>query len=96
MDNECHANICAFVQNSPDSPYNEKKSKFVNFLKKFQSSGELSEEDVIAFVKDNAIKYKVPKEVEFISAIPKLPSGKIQRKVLRDAEKEKREATKDS
>ena len=57
---------------------------------------ELSEEDVIAFVRDSATKYKVPKEVEFISAIPKLPSGKIQRKVLRDAEKEKREATKDS
>ena len=50
---------------------------------------EVSASDIINFVREHASEYKVPAQVEFIDAVPKLPSGKIQRKVLRDAEKSK-------
>ncbi|KAH9861521.1 hypothetical protein J1614_011269 [Plenodomus biglobosus] len=43
--------------------------------------------DIIAYVKENKVRYKWIKEVEFISEIPKSPSGKILRRVLRDKEK---------
>lgn len=50
----------------------------------------LTSGDVIRFVRDHASEYKVPSQVEFVDAIPKLASGKIQRKVLREAEKAKK------
>lgn len=43
--------------------------------------------DIIAYVKESKVRYKWIKEIEFISAIPKSPSGKILRRVLRDKEK---------
>ncbi|KAF2853887.1 4-coumarate-CoA ligase 2 [Plenodomus tracheiphilus IPT5] len=43
--------------------------------------------DIIAFVKEKKVRYKWIKEVEFINEIPKSPSGKILRRVLRDKEK---------
>jgi acyl-CoA synthetase (AMP-forming)/AMP-acid ligase II len=43
--------------------------------------------DIIAYVKDKKVRYKWIKEVEFIDEIPKSPSGKILRRVLRDKEK---------
>ncbi|KAF5852539.1 hypothetical protein GGP41_007954 [Bipolaris sorokiniana] len=50
--------------------------------------GSISEEEIIAFVKEKKVRYKWVKEVEFISEIPKSPSGKILRRVLRDKEKD--------
>lgn len=44
--------------------------------------------EIIAFVKEKKVRYKWVKEVEFISEIPKSPSGKILRRVLRDKEKD--------
>jgi len=41
-------------------------------------------------VKEKKVKYKWIKEVEFIGEIPKSPSGKILRRVLRDGEREGR------
>lgn len=43
--------------------------------------------NIIAYVKEKKVKYKWIKEVEFINEIPKSPSGKILRRVLRDKEK---------
>ncbi|KAF1916125.1 4-coumarate-CoA ligase 2 [Ampelomyces quisqualis] len=43
--------------------------------------------EIIAYVKEKKARYKWVKEVEFISEIPKSPSGKILRRVLRDKEK---------
>ncbi|KAL5264986.1 hypothetical protein ACHWQZ_G005922 [Mnemiopsis leidyi] len=53
---------------------------------------DLDEDGVKEFVKEHASDYKIPGEVEFIDVVPKLPSGKIQRKILRAAEQAKREA----
>ncbi|EUC51349.1 hypothetical protein COCMIDRAFT_79622 [Bipolaris oryzae ATCC 44560] len=44
--------------------------------------------EIIAFVKEKKVRYKWVKEVEFINEIPKSPSGKILRRVLRDKEKD--------
>jgi len=43
--------------------------------------------EIIAYVKEKKVRYKWVKEVEFIDEIPKSPSGKILRRILRDKEK---------
>ena len=43
--------------------------------------------EIIAYVKEKKVRYKWVKEVEFINEIPKSPSGKILRRILRDKEK---------
>lgn len=44
----------------------------------------LSESDVIDFISGKVATYKEIREVEFIDSVPKNPSGKILRRVLRD------------
>jgi len=44
----------------------------------------LTEDDVKEFVASQVSDYKHLAEVEFVKSIPKLPSGKIQRKLLRE------------
>jgi len=41
-------------------------------------------EEIIAFCKGNMASYKAPKSVEFVESLPKNPSGKILKRVLRD------------
>jgi len=47
---------------------------------------DLTAGDVVAFVKGRLANYKIPGEVEFVDAIPKTPSGKILRRVLKEQE----------
>jgi acyl-CoA synthetase (AMP-forming)/AMP-acid ligase II len=44
----------------------------------------VSEAELIAFVKERVAYFKVPKTVHFIDALPKTPVGKIVRRVLRE------------
>jgi long-chain acyl-CoA synthetase len=53
-----------------------------------KKDGSLTEDEVMKFCRENFAKYKVPKRIEFIDAIPKTPVGKILRRVLRENEKE--------
>jgi acyl-CoA synthetase (AMP-forming)/AMP-acid ligase II len=46
----------------------------------------LTASDVVAFVKGRLANYKIPGEVEFVDSIPKTPSGKILRRVLKEQE----------
>ena len=41
-------------------------------------------EDIIAFCKGQMAAYKYPRHVEFLSEIPKTPTGKYMRRVLRN------------
>lgn len=41
-------------------------------------------EDIIAFARTRIAGFKVPKSVEFVNALPRGPSGKILRRVLRE------------
>ncbi len=42
-----------------------------------------TEEEILDFCRKNLAKYKVPTQVEFRRALPKAPSGKIRRRILR-------------
>ncbi|MBU2261224.1 MAG: long-chain-fatty-acid--CoA ligase [Proteobacteria bacterium] len=44
-----------------------------------------TEEELIGFCKERIARYKAPKSIDFISALPKTGSGKIEKKKLRDA-----------
>jgi long-chain acyl-CoA synthetase len=44
-------------------------------------------EDIISFCKERLAAYKYPREVEIVSEIPKTPTGKILRRMLRQKEK---------
>jgi acyl-CoA synthetase (AMP-forming)/AMP-acid ligase II len=49
--------------------------------------GEIDAEQVMAFVAERVSPYKKVRQVEFVDAIPKSPSGKILRRLLRDRER---------
>jgi long-chain acyl-CoA synthetase len=40
-------------------------------------------EDLIAFVREHMPAFKVPKSIDFVDDLPRLPSGKIQRRLVR-------------
>ena len=46
--------------------------------------GELTEEDVLRFCRQRLANYKVPREVEFRGRLPRNPSGKILKRLLRE------------
>ena len=43
---------------------------------------QVSADDLRAHVKDNLARYKVPRDVEFVDAIPRNPTGKIVKRLL--------------
>lgn len=51
--------------------------------------GELTAEQVMAYVAERVSPYKKVRQVEFVDAIPKSPSGKILRRLLVDRERAK-------
>jgi len=53
---------------------------------------ELTEDEVVAYCKENLAAYKVPKLIEFIDELPKSAVGKILRRKLKDMEMEKTES----
>ncbi len=64
----------------PDAYQGERVKAFV-----VVRAGEtITAEEVIAFCRESMAPYKVPKEIEFRSALPLSAAGKILRKVLRD------------
>ncbi len=51
-----------------------------------KAGAEASEAELKAFVKDKLAPYKYPRQIAFVSELPKTATGKIQRFKLRDAE----------
>ncbi len=49
--------------------------------------GQVSEEDIIAWCRENMAVYKVPRVVQFVDALPKSGSGKVMWRTLQEAEK---------
>jgi long-chain acyl-CoA synthetase len=45
-----------------------------------------TEEEILNFCRQNLAKYKIPTSVEFRDTLPKTPSGKILRRILRQQE----------
>ncbi|KIC45971.1 acyl-CoA synthetase [Ruegeria sp. ANG-S4] len=85
-----HANVleCAVVA-SPDDDRGEVVKAFV-VVKRDVLETETLKKDLQSHVKQIASPYKYPRQVEFVSQLPKGPTGKILRRVLRDQEFAKR------
>jgi acyl-CoA synthetase (AMP-forming)/AMP-acid ligase II len=50
------------------------------------SEGEVSEDDIKSYVKENLAKFKVPREVEFLDELPRKPQGKVDKSQLEEGE----------
>ena len=49
--------------------------------------GQVTEQDVISWCRDNMAVYKAPRVVQFVDALPKSGSGKVMWRLLQEAEK---------
>jgi len=70
---------CAVV-GLPDALKGERVAAFVVL----QAGATATAGDVEAFCRERMAAYKVPRRVELVDAIPKSPTGKILKRVLRD------------
>jgi acyl-coenzyme A synthetase/AMP-(fatty) acid ligase len=70
------------VVGRPDAAAGEIPVAFVVVREGFVASGKLGDE-LCAFVGERLTHYKQPREVRFVEAVPRTPSGKILRKDLR-------------
>ena len=75
--------VDAAVVPKPDTESGEVPKAFVVARQGVEVSGE----DVMSFVASRVATFKHVREVEFIDAIPKNPSGKILRRMLMDSER---------
>jgi len=64
----------------PDSYWVER----VHAVVTLKQGANVTADELIAFCKKNLARYKAPKSVEFVDALPKNPSGKILKKELRE------------
>jgi len=75
---------CAVVA-SPDPERGEVVKAFVQLHAGAAASDELAKE-LQDFAKRETAPYKYPRRIEFVDDLPKTPTGKIRRRVLRDRE----------
>lgn len=69
----------AVVIGLPDADWGRRVHAIVE---RMPAADDLSEDDVIAFVKDRLASYKAPKTVEFIAQLPRTAATKISRSAL--------------
>jgi acetyl-CoA synthetase len=72
----------------PDPVRTESIKAFVVLKDGFWGSPQLVDE-IRTFVRDHLAKHEVPRDVEFVAALPMTTTGKIMRRQLRDAERAK-------
>ena len=83
-------NDCTVIQ-VPDDEAGEVPKAYIVKNPEVKESDDAISKSIIKHVEDHKARYKWLKGgVEFIEVIPKSPSGKILRRLLRDKEKEKR------
>ena len=71
----------------PDKALGEKVKAFITL----SEPGALTEEGVKDYLKDKLAKYKLPEKVEFVSDLPRNPTGKVLKKELKRMEQERAE-----
>lgn len=79
---------CAVV-GIPDE-YSGERPKAVVVLKDGVEPTEALARELLAFVKERKVRYKWLAEIEFQASIPKSPTGKLLRRVLKSAERDAR------
>ena len=70
----------AAVIGRPDSQYGEEVVAFVVLRRE----SEVGADEILAFCRERLAKYKAPKEVHFLSSLPKSGVGKVVRRELRE------------
>ncbi|HWW08479.1 AMP-binding protein [Collimonas sp.] len=75
----------AAVVGKPDPERTELVKAFVVLSKDYQASAELIAE-LQQYVKHRLAAHSYPREIEFLTELPKTPSGKLQRFILRNQE----------
>ncbi|XP_053608885.1 uncharacterized protein LOC128674409 [Plodia interpunctella] len=75
----------AAVVGIPDPQTGERPKAFVILNK----AAKATEEDIMNFVNERVAPYKKIKEIEFVDSIPKNPSGKILRRLLKEQYRKK-------
>jgi len=81
----------AAVVPSPDETRGNVVKAFIVLAPGHAASRAL-EEDIRQHVRAHLAPYEYPKEIEFIDALPMTTTGKVQRRVLREREKERKAA----
>ena len=71
------------VVGKPDAERTEIVKAFVVLQEGFASSGELAEE-LRQYVRKRLSAHAYPREIEFMERLPRTPSGKLQRFILRN------------
>jgi fatty-acyl-CoA synthase len=66
----------------PDEKWGERPKAFVVL----RSGAEASEVELMEHVQARIARYKVPKAIEFVDALPRTSSGKVQKADLREKE----------
>ncbi|MFU8817792.1 MAG: AMP-binding protein [Pseudomonadales bacterium] len=67
----------------PNDEWGEEVKTVVQLKPEVQASDQLAE-DIIAFARARLPGFKCPRSVDFVTDLPRLPSGKIQRRLVRD------------
>ena len=80
--------IMAAAVGVPDPVRTEVIKAFVILKDHSQGSPKLAEE-IRSFVRKHLAKHEVPRDIEFVDALPMTTTGKIQRRKLREAERAK-------
>ncbi|MGP3667729.1 MAG: AMP-binding protein [Candidatus Bathyarchaeota archaeon] len=75
------------VVGKPDPDAGEVPKAFI--ILKPQFKGKVSENEIIEWVKERISGYKRIREVEFVDELPRTPSGKLLRRILRERELKK-------
>lgn len=66
----------------PSEEWGEEVKSIVQ-LKDGVEQGELISEELIAYVREHLAAFKSPRSIDFVAELPRLPSGKIQRRLVR-------------
>ncbi len=80
--------VMAAAVGVPDPVRTESIKAFLVLRKEFVGSPELAEE-IRSFVRERLAKHEVPREIDFVDALPMTTTGKVLRRELRDAERKK-------
>ena len=55
----------------------------VELVQEVEQSSELAEE-LVAYAREHLAHYKTPKSIDFTTKLPRLPTGKLYKRFLRD------------